>query len=277
MREAVVTGGTAGFGFYAAVELQRQGYDVTVVGRDAERGAEAVRAIGGGSRFVQADLSSLAEVRALGARLAAEGPLDLLVNNVGGQYPKRWETVDGIEASFALNYLSPVVLTSLLLDSLKEAAPSRIVEVSSSSITTLTGVPTYAGVEEDGEYYGMAATGRAKLAHLAHSLELAGELERTGVSVIVVDPLGPAAAATPNGLAMTPELLPPEFRHLWGQIQDGLRPADAGAPAIVAAATYNWPTGSVLGPDGRPSDDLVKYLTPEISAAVRSLTDRLLG
>jgi hypothetical protein len=42
--------------------------------------------------------------------LAAERPLHLLVNNVGA-CGLRWQTADGIEASFALNHLSPVVLT----------------------------------------------------------------------------------------------------------------------------------------------------------------------
>jgi hypothetical protein len=50
------------------------------------------------TRFLRADLSSLEEVRDAGARLAAEGPLQVLVNSVGGMFSTRWETVDGIEA-----------------------------------------------------------------------------------------------------------------------------------------------------------------------------------
>ncbi|GHF74471.1 NAD(P)-dependent dehydrogenase (short-subunit alcohol dehydrogenase family) [Amycolatopsis bartoniae] len=81
---AVVTAGTGGIGLEVARELARRGYAVTVVGRDERRGAEAAESIGADALFVRADLSSLEEVRTLGARLAAQGPLRLLVNNVGG-------------------------------------------------------------------------------------------------------------------------------------------------------------------------------------------------
>ena len=57
---ALVTGATAGIGFAIACELARQGAEVIVHGRNAERGAKAVREIenaGGKARFVAADLS----------------------------------------------------------------------------------------------------------------------------------------------------------------------------------------------------------------------------
>ncbi len=173
----------------------------------------------------------------MGAVLAAEGPLQLLVNNVGGMWSTRWETADGIEAGFALNHLAPVVLTEALLGALRTGAPSRIVEVTSSSITTavLDGAPTYDEVEQGGEYVGMAVTGRAKLAHLAHTRDLAEELRGSGITVLTVDPLGPAAAATPNAAAMTPEILPPALRHLWEQIQGACAPRRRARPIVAAA------------------------------------------
>jgi NAD(P)-dependent dehydrogenase (short-subunit alcohol dehydrogenase family) len=282
VRKAVVTGGTGGIGLHVAVQLQEQGFEVTVVGRDPGRGQDAVGKIGGTARFVQADLSSLGEVRSVGARLAKEGPLHLLVNNVGGMWSTRRETVDGIEASFALNHLSPVVLSTALLDALRAGAPSRIVDVTSSSITTavIDGLPTYEDVEQDDGHYGMAVTGRAKLAHLAHSLDLAEQLRGSGVSVIVVDPVGPGAVETPNAAEMTPDILPPAIRGLWDQIQAGMGSAADVAGSIVTAATdpaFDDTTGVVLGPDATPSNDLVKFLTPEISESVRALTRRVLA
>lgn len=281
-RRAVVTGGTGGIGFHVSQQLAHRGFEVTVVGRDPGRGEEAVRAIGGDTRFVRADLSSLEEVGRLGERLAADGPLRLLVNNAGGMWSTRWETVDGIEASFALNHLAPVVLTEALLDALRKGAPSRIVDVTSSSITTAMaeGAPTYEEIEQGGEHYGMAATGRAKLAHLAHDRSLAAELHGTGVSLVVVDPVGPAAVATPNAAAMTPEILPLALRGLWDAIQAGLGSAADAARPVVAAATdpsLDDTTGVVLGPDGTPSEDLLRFVTPEVSASVRTLTRRVLG
>ncbi|GAA2218235.1 hypothetical protein GCM10010413_04150 [Promicromonospora sukumoe] len=280
MRQAIVTGGTSGIGFHVASRLREQGLAVTVVGRDADRGAETVRQIGGETRFLQADLSSLREVEKVAGRIAAGGPVHVLVNNVGGMWPTRRETVDGIEASFALNHLSRVVLTAALLDALRAGAPSRVVDVTSSSITTIDGTPTYDDVEQEGDHYGMAVTGRAKLAHLAHSQDLARELAPAGITVLAVDPLGPAAAATPNAAEMTPEILPPALRHLWDPIQDGMRPASGVVDAIVAAAVdpaFEGRSGLVLGPDGEPSEDLLRFVTPEISTSVRALTRRVLA
>lgn len=273
-QNAVVTAGTRGIGAEVARELVERGYAVTVVGRDAAHGQEAARRMGG-ARFVQADLSVLAEVRALGERLAAEGPLQLLVNNVGGMWSERWETADGIEASFAVNHLSPTVLTETLLDALRAGGPSRIVDVTSSSIGTLTGPAAYDDVEPD-EYYGMAVSGRAKLAHLAYTLDLAERLRGTGVSVFAADP---GAAATPNAAQMTPEILPPALRSHWQQILDLQRPAAEAARTVVFAATdpsLADRTGVVLDPECRPSDTLTGAITPDLLAASQALTERVL-
>lgn len=273
-QNAVVTAGTRGIGAEVARQLVERGYAVTVVGRDAAHGQEAARRMGG-ARFVQADLSVLAEVRALGERLAAEGPLRLLVNNVGGMWSERRETADGIEASFTVNHLSPTVLTEALLDALRAGGPSRIVGVTSSSIGTLTGPPVYDDVEPD-EYYGMAVSGRAKLAHLAYTLDLAERLRGTGVSVFAADP---GAAATPNAAEMTPEILPPALRPHWQQILDLQRPAAEAARSVVFAATdpsLADRTGVVLDPECKPSDALTGAITPDLLAASQALTERVL-
>ncbi|WP_435154529.1 SDR family NAD(P)-dependent oxidoreductase [Amycolatopsis sacchari] len=275
--KAVVTGGTGGIGLEVARELARRGYAVTVVGRDEWRGTRVADSLGRDARFLRADLSSLAEVRVLGARLAAEGPLRLLINNVGGMWVRRWETVDGIEAAFALNHLSPLVLTEALLDALQAGAPSRIVDVTSSSITAAMtlGVPEYDEVDVPGEYYGMAVSGRAKLAHLAAVLELAERLRGTGVSVFAADP---GAAATPNAAEMEPEILPPPLRPLWDTVWRGVqRPAaEVIAPIIHAATAPGLETGTVFDADLAPANALTAPLTPELVAAARGLTERVL-
>lgn len=280
-RTAVVTGGTAGIGLQTAVGLAVQGWQVTVVGRDAERGRAAVdridRAAGrSGGRYVGADLSSVAGTRAAGEHLAAEGPLHLLVNNVGGMWTDRWESPDGIEASVALNHLSPYVLTHTLLDALVAGAPSRVVNVTSSSIVTAQ--PVFEEVEAPGPHYGMAATGRAKLAHLVHTMDLAERLRDSGVSVFAADP-GPAA--TDNAAEMTIDILPPALRPHWEQIRQGVSaPVALAVRAPLTAATdtgLEGRTGLVIGPAGVPDDTLLAHLTPEVASAVRAWTDRLLA
>src|SRR5580700_12193865 len=80
---SLVTGATSGLGRAIAVQLARDGADVTVHGRDAARGAQTVERIqlqGGSAHFVGADLNDAASV----TRLAKEvGDIDILVNNAG--------------------------------------------------------------------------------------------------------------------------------------------------------------------------------------------------
>src|ERR1700724_1553671 len=81
---ALVTGATSGLGRAIASHLARDGADVTVHGRDATRGVQAVEEIqlqGGSAHFVAADLADAASI----ALLAREvGDIDILVNNAGG-------------------------------------------------------------------------------------------------------------------------------------------------------------------------------------------------
>jgi NAD(P)-dependent dehydrogenase (short-subunit alcohol dehydrogenase family) len=74
--------------------------------------------------------------RLAGEVLAAYPWLDVLVNNVGGFWATRQITPDGLERTFAVNYLAPFLLTGLLLDRLTAIAPARIVTVSSGAHAT---------------------------------------------------------------------------------------------------------------------------------------------
>jgi NAD(P)-dependent dehydrogenase (short-subunit alcohol dehydrogenase family) len=82
-QRALVTGATSGIGRAVALQLARDGAEVVVHGRNAERGAETVKEItaaGGKASFVAADLSAAADVQ----RLASDvGDVDILINNAG--------------------------------------------------------------------------------------------------------------------------------------------------------------------------------------------------
>jgi NAD(P)-dependent dehydrogenase (short-subunit alcohol dehydrogenase family) len=120
-RIAMVTGGTDGIGKAIALSLVRQGVAVVVVGSNAEKGAAAVRELRKASgndhvEFLQADLSLMRNVDALAAQFSARShQLHYLVLCAGimrGQYGL---TSEGIEANFAINYLSRFALTEALL------------------------------------------------------------------------------------------------------------------------------------------------------------------
>lgn len=97
---AVVTGATSGIGYHTARALARSGVHVIITGRNGAAGEQAVAAVnresGAGSvTFLQADHSTVGGNQDLADRVRATVPrLDLLVNNVGGLYPSRWETAD---------------------------------------------------------------------------------------------------------------------------------------------------------------------------------------
>ena len=128
---ALVTGATSGLGRAIAVQLARDGADVTVHGRDAARGVQVVEEIqlqGGSADFVAADLNDAASV----TRLAQEvGDIDILVNNAGFAVWGPTETFDigSFDAMFAANVRAPFFLVSAL-------APGRF------AVTRIVGIST---------------------------------------------------------------------------------------------------------------------------------------
>jgi NAD(P)-dependent dehydrogenase (short-subunit alcohol dehydrogenase family) len=137
-----------------------------------------------------ADLSVLAEVRRVAAEfLQKHNRLDVLVNNAGAYFAERRLSADGYELTFALNHLSYFLLTALLLDALKAAAPARIVNVSSGA--HMLGPLDFDDLMT--KDYGMAgfkAYGRSKLANVMFTYELARRLEGTGVTANALHPGG---------------------------------------------------------------------------------------
>jgi NAD(P)-dependent dehydrogenase (short-subunit alcohol dehydrogenase family) len=278
-RKAVVTAGTGGIGLETALGLAKAGYAVTVVGRNPERGARAVDRInargGEPARFLQADLASLDEVRRLAAHISAEGELAILVNNVGAMFADRTE-IDGVEATFVVNHLSPYLLTELLLPALKAGAPSRIVNVTTGAVRLAK--KTFDEVEPPGGYYGFHWYGRAKLAHLAHTLDLAERLKDSGVSVFAADPGGAATDMT-DGRTRKPQVVSPALRLLWPLVRRTLErstsgPASLAARSSITAATEPLPTGLLIGPRTTPVTPIKAARDPRIIAAVRRLTDQ---
>ena len=113
---ALVTGATSGIGRAVAARLGADGMTVIAHGRDASRGATAVReveAAGGQARFVAADLGDADEV----ARLAADaGVVDVLVNNGGFSWFGPTPELDPatFDALFASNVRSAYQLVAAL-------------------------------------------------------------------------------------------------------------------------------------------------------------------
>jgi NAD(P)-dependent dehydrogenase (short-subunit alcohol dehydrogenase family) len=135
---ALVTGATAGIGYAIALELARQGAEIIVHGRNAERGAKAVQQIeneGGRARFVAADLSVPDDVR----KLAAEaGDVDILVNNAGiYTFASTSETDDAdFDAHFDTNVRAPYILVQKLVPGMVERGRGSVVNISTVAAST---------------------------------------------------------------------------------------------------------------------------------------------
>ena len=190
---ALVTGSTDGLGRDVALRLGGAGYHVIVHGRNEERGravVEEIQSKEGSASLIIADLASMAQVRDLAAKvLAGYSRLDVLVNNAGigrgADGATREESQDGHELRFAVNYLSHFYLTRTLLPLLRESAPSRIVSITS---TAQNAIDFEDVMLEREPYEGARAYGQSKLAQIMMTMDLAEELQGSGVTANSVHP-----------------------------------------------------------------------------------------
>ena len=190
-RTVLVTGGTAGIGRSTALGLAMMGAHLGITGRDRGRTEETageIRAASGGQVDVfVADLSSQSQVRRLAEQVLQACPrVDVLVNNVGGCWNTRHVTADGLERTFALNYLAPFLLTNLLLDRRKQSAPARVVTVASNAHTT--GRIDFDDLQSERSYSGSTAYSQSKLANVLFTYELARRLAATSVTANALHP-----------------------------------------------------------------------------------------
>jgi NAD(P)-dependent dehydrogenase (short-subunit alcohol dehydrogenase family) len=189
----LITGSTDGVGRYVAAKLASEGAKVLIHGRDMARAktlADEIKRDGRGEAvFYQADLSSLAGARRLADFVVAENDrLDIFISNAGigsrTQGPERRTSADGHELRFAVNYLSGFLLAYLLLPLLKASAPSRIVNVASLGQHPLD----FGDVMLTKEYSGGRAYAQSKLAQIMFTIDLARELNGSGVTVNALHP-----------------------------------------------------------------------------------------
>jgi len=192
-KTVLVTGANQGIGKAAAIALARKGARVVLVSRNPDKGQAALAEVQAASpqrdaELIVADLSSQAEVRRLAAEYRSRHPrLDVLVNNAGLLVPERHTTVDGVEETFAVNHLAPMLLTLELMDLLKASGPARIVTVSSEA---------HRGARmhwddlqfRTNRYRSFKAYGQSKLANILFTYELARRLEGTGVTANTLHP-----------------------------------------------------------------------------------------
>ena len=189
----MVTGANTGIGKATALALAQMGATVVMVCRDQARGEEARSEITTKSGnnavdLLQADLSSQQSIRQLVENFQHHYThLHVLINNAGAAFTgRRRETGDGLEMTFAVNYLAPFLLTNLLLDVLKASVPARIVNVSSNSHEA--GYIQMDDLQGEKRYKSMRVYGQAKLAVVLFTYAVARNLQGTGVTANCLHP-----------------------------------------------------------------------------------------
>jgi len=237
----LITGATAGIGHHTACALARSGAHVIITGRDPKTGDQAVEAItrdagAGLVSFLRADHSTVGGNQELAARVRAAVPrLDLLINNVGGLYPTRSETPDGYEATLAMNFVGPYVLTAELVPLLRAAAPSRCVNVASAAFKMWNTDP-FADLHSTQRFVSGDAYAHAKLLNVLASLAWARRLAAGKITVNVVHP---GLSWTRMTQSMSPQTIP-SMRLVWPLLRLLQRrgsPAKAGRRVAFVASS----------------------------------------
>lgn len=185
----VVTGATAGLGYFIAEQLAGSGADIVIAARNQKKIDAATASLqrevpGAKVTGVLLDLGSFESVRAAAKVLAKLPRIDALIENAGHvttSGPKRF-TSDGLELTIGTNFVGHFLLTALLYPTLAKTPGSRIIGMGSEA-TRLAGIDIDDLQLEQG-FSAWKAYGQSKHAVQVFGFELDRRLRAAGSSVI---------------------------------------------------------------------------------------------
>lgn len=188
---AWVTGGGSGIGLAGAIELARAGCRVVISGRDAAKLQAAVASAAeqgvpaGRITTAALDVSDRDAVAATARAIAADvGPVDILVNSAGVNYPKRyWKETDAatFDRVVGINLNGAAACTLAVVGGMRSRGRGTVINVASFAgwhLSYLTG-PAY-------------TASKAGMIALTHSFNI-----EEGPSGLRATALCPGEAATP--------------------------------------------------------------------------------
>ena len=189
----IVTGANSGIGRAASIQLAKFGASVVMMCRNKERGEQALQDVRSASNsdqveLILVDMASQESVRkAVKEFLDTHSRLDVLIHNAANfdhSQKKPVITNDGLETVFATNHVNIFLMTDLLLGTLKQSSPSRVITVASKGLISYP----FLDIEFD-NLYGekkfnlQHAYYHAKQAQVMYTFDLAERLKGTGITV----------------------------------------------------------------------------------------------
>ena len=239
---AIVTGGASGLGEATARHFRARGAAVTILDRDAERGAAVAGDIG--ASFAPTDVTDEASVqKAIAAASAAMGRITCAVNCAGIATGEKTLGKDGphdldrFRRTIDINLVGTFNVARLAAAEIARVSPAadglRGVIINTASIAAFEGQK------------GQAAYAASKGGITGLGLPMARDLARDGIRVMTIAP----------GIMMTPMMqgLPQEVRD--SLAQEVIAPKRLGAPQEYAALARfivecDYLNGEVIRLDG---------------------------
>lgn len=188
----LLTGSNDGIGLHTAHGLVAMGATLLAHARSADKAqatAAALRAARPSATVIPVwgDLSSQAEVHALGGQILAQAPkLHGLLHNAGALFSTYAPTVDGVERQLAVNHLAPFLLTHLLWPRLRATGPGRVVVV--SSMAHYKGQIDWSDLNHSQRYDAQKVYRFTKLANVLFTRQLAQKGRADGITVNCLHP-----------------------------------------------------------------------------------------
>jgi NAD(P)-dependent dehydrogenase (short-subunit alcohol dehydrogenase family) len=187
MPTCVITGANSGIGKITAESLAQKGFNVVMLCRNLDKGRPVQQALQATYpaqtiSLIECDLARLASVREAAQAVQQAVPhIDVLINNAGLYIDKEQYSPDGYELTFATNHLGPFLLTTLLLDHLRQAPDARVITVASEA-HRFSGDFRLDELARPKAYSGVRAYGRSKLCNILFANELAERLMNDGIT-----------------------------------------------------------------------------------------------
>jgi NAD(P)-dependent dehydrogenase (short-subunit alcohol dehydrogenase family) len=241
---ALITGGSKGLGYFAALEFARNGASVVITGRgrDAlDAALDSAREQGLALEAIQGDVSSEEDcARTVDEVLGRHGRIDVLFNNAGVLYAgTTWETpVEVWDHTMAVNVRGTWLMSRTVIPHMLERGRGAI--INNCSVLGLKACPGAAAYN----------TSKGAIAQMTRSTAL--ELAGTGVRVnaicpgtIVTPMVSEVFAGAPDPAAAEAFFL---SQHPIGRF--GTEEEIAKACVLLAQDGMDFMTGSMLSVDG---------------------------